>query len=96
MCLATVYVEEDGQREEVMRDVAWIEPKRDGLQMVTLIGESRLFQAEIKSINLMDSLIVLRRVKAESAPEAPAAGDRGGLRRGAGDGDDAGGRAERR
>ncbi|MEA3375652.1 MAG: CooT family nickel-binding protein [Chloroflexota bacterium] len=71
MCLATVYVEEDGQQKEVMRDVAWVEPKRDGLELVTLIGESRLFQAEIKSINLMDSLIVLRRVTPESAPGPP-------------------------
>ncbi len=71
MCLATVYVEENGQREPVMRDVAWIEPKDGGLELVTLIGESRLFQAQIKSINLMDSLIVLERVTTESAPEPP-------------------------
>ncbi|MFO7742484.1 MAG: CooT family nickel-binding protein [Anaerolineae bacterium] len=73
MCLATVYVEEDGQQEEVMRDVAWIEPRGGGLQMVTLIGESRLVEAEIKSINLMDSSIVLRRVMAKTAPGPPDA-----------------------
>lgn len=67
MCLATVYIEDDGQREEVMRDVVWIKPESDGLQMITLLGERRLFQAEIKSINLMDSLIVLKKVTAESA-----------------------------
>jgi predicted RNA-binding protein len=71
MCLATVYVEEDDRREEVMRDVAWVEPKDGGLEFVTLIGERRLFQAEIKSINLMDSLIVLRHVTTESAPGPP-------------------------
>lgn len=68
MCLATIYVEKDGQQEEVMRDVAWIEPTGGGLQMVTLVGDSRFFAAEIKSINLMDSSIVLRRVMVNTAP----------------------------
>jgi predicted RNA-binding protein len=69
MCLATVYVEDDGQRQKVMEDVAWIQPQSGGLQLISFLGESRLFQAEIKSINLMDSSIVLKRRTAESAPE---------------------------
>ena len=62
MCLATVYVEDDGQREEVMQDVAWIKPANGGLQLTTLLGESKLFQAQIESIDLMNSLIVLKRM----------------------------------
>jgi len=61
MCLATVYIESNGQKEEVMHDVAWIHPESRGLQLTTLIGESRLFQAEIKSIDLMNGSIVLRK-----------------------------------
>ena len=60
MCLATVYIESNGQKEEVMHDVAWINPESRGLQLTTLMGESRLFQAEIKSIDLMNGSIVLR------------------------------------
>ena len=59
MCLATVYVEDDGQQEEVMRDVAWIEPESRGLQLITLLGESKRFQARIKSIDLVRGSIVL-------------------------------------
>jgi predicted RNA-binding protein len=59
MCLATVYVEDDGQREKVMQDVAWIEPESGGLQLITLLGESRRFQARIKSIDLIKGSIVL-------------------------------------
>jgi predicted RNA-binding protein len=59
MCLATVYVEDDGQREKVMQDVAWIEPENGGLQLITLLGESKLFQAKIKSIDLVKGSIVL-------------------------------------
>jgi predicted RNA-binding protein len=74
MCLATVYIEDDGQREQVMKDVAWIKPADGGLQLTTLLGESRLFQAQIESIDLMKSAIVLKRMAADPAEGAP--GDR--------------------
>lgn len=67
MCLATVYVEIAGQREEVMRDVTWVEPTGSGLRLVTLFGESRLLQAELVSVDLLHSSIVLHR----TAPELP-------------------------
>jgi predicted RNA-binding protein len=49
-----------------MQDVAWIKPANGGLQLTTLFGESRLFQAQIESIDLMNSLIVLKRVTIDS------------------------------
>jgi predicted RNA-binding protein len=73
MCLATVFIEDDGRREQVMQDVAWIKPANGGLQLTTLLGESRLFQAQIESIDLMNSLIVLKRMTTDS-PEG-ASGD---------------------
>jgi predicted RNA-binding protein len=71
MCLATVYVEDGGQREEVMRDVAWIKPESGGLQLITFLGEGRLFQAKIKSVDLVNGLIVLERMTADSAKMVP-------------------------
>jgi predicted RNA-binding protein len=71
MCLATVYIEHDGQREQVMQDVAWIRPADGGLELTTLLGESRRFQAQIESINLMDSLIVLKRTTIDSPEGDP-------------------------
>jgi predicted RNA-binding protein len=71
MCLATVFIEDDGQRERVMQDVAWIKPADGGLQLTTLLGESRLFQAQIESIDLMNSLIVLKRVTIDSLQAVP-------------------------
>ena len=71
MCLATVYIEDDGQREEVMQDVAWIKPANGGLQLITLLGESKLFQAHIESVDLMNSLIVLKRMTADSSERVP-------------------------
>jgi predicted RNA-binding protein len=71
VCLATVYVENDGRREEVMQDVAWIEPANGGLQLITLLGESKLIQAQIESIDLMNSLIVLKRIITDSPERVP-------------------------
>jgi predicted RNA-binding protein len=71
MCLATVYIEDDGQREEVMQDVAWIKPADGGLQLITFLGESKLFQAHIESIDLMNSLIVLKRMTTDSPERVP-------------------------
>jgi len=67
VCLATVYLEDEGQREEVMRDVAWIVPESGGLELFPLLGESRLFQARIKSIDLVNGSIVLERMAADAA-----------------------------
>lgn len=60
MCLVTVYMEDRGQEEEVMQDVAWIEFKDDELLMVTLLGEEKRFHGKMKSIDLLNSSVVLK------------------------------------
>ena len=65
MCLATVYAQNEGQEEEVMRDVAWVEPTGSELRLVSLMGESKLLQARIISIDLVNSSIVLQRTGTE-------------------------------
>ena len=70
MCLATVYVERPSGAEEVMREVAWVQPEADGLRLVTLMGESQLLQAEILRIDLLHSRILLRDVGQPAAPSS--------------------------
>ncbi len=65
MCLATVLI--DGQREPVMRDVARIELVDGGLELMTLLGESKLLQAQIESIDLMSGRVVLRKTNPDVA-----------------------------
>jgi predicted RNA-binding protein len=67
VCLATVYLEDDGQREEAMRDVAWIVPESGGLELISFFGESGLFWAQIRSIDLVNGSVVLVRMAAEAA-----------------------------
>ena len=71
MCLATVYVDNNGQKEEVMRDVAWIEPQSPGVLLITFLGERKLFQTRIRSIDLFNSSIVL---EGRKEAEAKASG----------------------
>ena len=61
MCLAIAYVDRDDRREEVMRDVAWIEPAGGALLLVNFLGEEKLLPARLKSIDFLHSAIVLER-----------------------------------
>jgi predicted RNA-binding protein len=58
MCLATAYIENNGQKEEVMRDVAWIEFEGEAVGLMTLMGDKKVIQAKIKRIDLMDASIM--------------------------------------
>jgi predicted RNA-binding protein len=71
VCLATVYVEKNGEKEEVMRDVGWIRPEDGGLRLIDFMGQDRLVQAEIKDIDLMKSSIVLVGVSDHLPETAP-------------------------
>ncbi len=76
MCLATVYLTDDaGRREQVMQDVAWVKPADGGLELISLLGESRLFHAQIESIDLIKSAIILKRM-AVAPPEGAPRGQR--------------------
>lgn len=73
MCLATIYItDDDGRRKQVMQDVAWIKPTDDGLQLTAMLGESRLFHAQIESIDLMKNTIVLKRMTADLPEKVPS------------------------
>jgi len=54
-----VYVDHNGHREEIMRDVAWIELGEDKLVLIGFLGEERLLHSRIKRIDLLDSSIML-------------------------------------
>jgi predicted RNA-binding protein len=57
MCLATAYIENNGQKEEVLRDVAWVEFEGDSVALMTLMGVKKLVKAKIKRIDLMNGFI---------------------------------------
>ena len=54
MCLSTVYIDAGGDQEEVMRDVAYMEAKDEGFLLIGLLGEQKLIQGELRSVDFVD------------------------------------------
>jgi predicted RNA-binding protein len=62
MCESTVYIEENGERTEVMADVAKITVHEDKIICRDILGESReVPNARIKEANLVDHAIILEK-----------------------------------
>ncbi|MBC7256970.1 MAG: CooT family nickel-binding protein [Chloroflexi bacterium] len=59
MCLATVYIEENGEMREVMREVAWIRFERDGVWLGQFMGKEELLPLRLKSVDLLHSSVLL-------------------------------------
>jgi len=59
MCLGTVYIDSEGQRKEVMKDVACMEAENDGYVVIDLFDVRKFVRGKIKSLNLVDENTVL-------------------------------------
>ncbi len=59
MCIATVYVDADNGREEVMRDVISVESENDGILLTSILGEEKLLQANIRNIDFLKHSVVV-------------------------------------
>ncbi len=59
MCQSTAFVVSNGKEEVVMRDVALVEPKEEGIRLVDLFGEEKLVKGRIIRINLMEHKIII-------------------------------------
>jgi predicted RNA-binding protein len=52
MCIATVYLTSgDDTKEEVMRDVIWVEAENDDFRILNMFGEEKHLQGKLKSID---------------------------------------------
>ena len=54
MCLSTVYIYEDGKKNEVMEQVAYLEAKGNGYILIGLLGDKRFIQGKIRSLDFVD------------------------------------------
>ena len=68
MCEATVYLTEDGQEKEIMRDVMLVQPEGDAWLLVTLLGEQKLVRGTIKKLDFLKHTVHL------SQSQEPAVG----------------------
>ena len=68
MCEATVYLTEDGQEKEIMRDVMLLQPEGDAWLLVSLLGEQKLVRGTIKKLDFLKHTVHL------SQSQEPAVG----------------------
>jgi predicted RNA-binding protein len=59
MCQATVFLAQDGQEKEIMRDVILLEPVAEGLRLQAFFEEPVTVQARIKRIDFLKHTITL-------------------------------------
>ena len=59
MCQATVYLAEDGQDKELMRDVVLLEPVQDGLRLQAFFEEPVMVQARVERIDFLKHTVTL-------------------------------------
>ena len=55
MCLSNVYIDSDGERKEVMRDVAKMEAEDDGFVLIGLLGEQKFIQGKVSRLDFVDT-----------------------------------------
>ena len=59
MCQATVYLLRDGYKEEVMREVTFLEVTDDGVRVAAFFEEPRLVPAKVASIDFLKHTVTL-------------------------------------
>jgi len=59
MCLSTIYTVQGNEQQEVMKDVARIEIEDAGCWAMDLFGQRTFIQGTIKSVDLMDSTVMI-------------------------------------
>ena len=59
MCQATVYLIQDGQEKEILRDVVLLEPAEDGLRLQAFFEEPVTVQARVERIDFLKHTVTL-------------------------------------
>ena len=61
MCQSNAYVNRDGKEELILEDVGLIKPEGDKVLLISIFGEERIVDADIKLIDLLHHKIVLEK-----------------------------------
>lgn len=59
MCQATVYLKQDGQEKEIMRDVILLEPAENGVRLATFFEEPHLVRGRVRHIDFLKHRVLL-------------------------------------
>lgn len=61
MCLAKAYLKENGERTLLLEEVSLIEIEDRRLLLLSLFGEKKEIEAEIKKIDFQNSSVILEK-----------------------------------
>jgi predicted RNA-binding protein len=59
MCLAKAYLSEDGEKELILEEVAFLKIEGGKLHLWTLFGEQKEIEANIKEVDFQNSHLIL-------------------------------------
>ncbi len=59
MCQATVYLVQDGQEKEIMRDVILLEPEEGGLRLQAFFEKPVVVRAQVSRIDFLKHTVTL-------------------------------------
>ena len=59
MCMATVYSDDGAHREEVMRDVVWMQAEGNGFLCFSLLGDRKFLKGKLKTIDFLEKHTVV-------------------------------------
>ncbi len=59
VCQATVYLAQDGQEKELMRDLVLLEPVEEGLRLQAFFEEPVTVQARVERIDFLKHTVTL-------------------------------------
>jgi predicted RNA-binding protein len=65
MCQATVYMKQDGQETEIMRDVILLEPAENGVRLATFFEEPHLVHGRVRCIDFLKHRVLLEPLEEE-------------------------------
>jgi predicted RNA-binding protein len=65
MCQASVYVIQDGQEKEIMRDVILLESARNGVRLATFFDEPQTVRARVRRIDFLKHRVILELLQEE-------------------------------
>ena len=55
ICLNNVYIDSNSERKEVMQDVAKMEAKGDGFELIGLLGEQKFIQGKVNHLDFVNT-----------------------------------------
>jgi predicted RNA-binding protein len=67
MCEAKVYLGDDGEERQIMRDVVLVQPEGETCLLVNLLGEQRLVQGRIERIDFLKHTVHLSQAQESAA-----------------------------